>query len=146
EHHPSARGHGRRDRGADRVAVGDHGRGVDGEAEFGEEGDQQRAGGVLVDPGGGSVGGDDHAGAQPGHERTQSPDLPPVLVSTRTSVITAPLSTALTMSTTVSAATETAVRASISTPVRSVVLTVALISTASSATARSTTTPETAIG
>ena len=33
----------------------------------------------------------------------QSPDLPPVLVSTRTSVITAPLSTALTMSTTVSA-------------------------------------------
>ena len=49
----------------------------------------------------------------------QSPDLPPVLVSTRTSVMTAPLSTALTMSTTVSAATETAVSASISTPVRS---------------------------
>ena len=74
------------------------------------------------------------------------PDLPPVLVSTRTSVITAPLSTALTMSTTVSAATETAVSASISTPVRSLVRTVALISTASSATARSTVTPEIASG
>ena len=43
------------------------------------------------------------AGSRRGSPRAQSPDLPPVFVSTRTSVITAALSTALTMSTTVSA-------------------------------------------
>ena len=60
--------------------------------------------------------------------------------------MTAALSTALTMSMTVSAATDTAVRASISTPVRSVVRTVAVMSTDSSVTTRSTVTPEIASG
>src|SRR6476661_6808984 len=56
------------------------------------------------------------------------------------------LSTALTMSMRASAATDTAVRASISMPVRSAVRTVAVTSTPSSATVRSTATPCTAIG
>ena len=60
--------------------------------------------------------------------------------------MTAALSTALTMSMTVSAATETAVSASISTPVRSVVATEAPISTASSATTRSTVTDDSISG
>ena len=66
--------------------------------------------------------------------------------STRTSVIVVSLSTALTMSTSASAATATQVRASISTPVRSAVRTVAMMSTPSSATARSTVTACTATG
>src|SRR5690606_39565996 len=102
----------------------------------------QRPAPVLVDPGRGAVGSGDHQRAI-GHALLQSPDLPPVFSSTRTSVMTASLSTALTMSITVSAATETAVSASISTPVRSVVLTVAAISTASSATDRSSVTADT---
>src|SRR4029079_3841379 len=135
----------RRDRGAHRLTVGyDEGVGHR-EAQCGQELHDQWPGRVLVDAGGRPVGRDDHLGAQRCH-RDQSPDVPPVFVSTRTSVITAPLSTALTMSTTVSAATETAVSASISTPVRSVVFTAALTSPASSATARSTVTPETASG
>ena len=53
-----------RDRGADRLAVGyDDGR-VDVEAELGQELDEQRAGGVLVDAGGGAVGGHDHGAEQ----------------------------------------------------------------------------------
>src|SRR4051794_33751947 len=62
------------------------------------------------------------------------------------SLMTARLSTALTMSTTVRPATATAVRASISTPVRSVVRTVAVMSTPSSATSRSTVTDDRASG
>src|SRR5207248_5158814 len=125
------------------VTVGDDLRPVDSEPEALEAFRDQRAALVLVDAGGGAVGGRDderavgreQRAAGRGvecHVRLQSPDLPPVFSSTRTSVMTAPLSTALTMSITVSAATETAVRASISTPVRSVVFTVARISTASS--------------
>src|SRR4029450_4025372 len=78
--------------------------------------------------------------------RCQSPDLPPVFDSSRTSVMTAAGSTAFTMSTTVSPATATQVRASISTPVRSAVRTVAVISTASRATAKSTVTPSREMG
>ena len=55
-------------------------------------------------------------------------------------------STAFTMSITVSPATATEVSASISTPVRSAVRAVAVISTASSVTSRSTVTPCSAIG
>src|SRR4051794_429495 len=146
EHDPCAALDGRGDRLADRVAVGDDDRGVHREAELPERLDDQRTRGVLVDAGRGSIRRDDDRGPQGRHGRDQSPDLPPVFVSTRTSVITAPLSTALTMSTTVSAATDTAVRASISTPVRSLVLTVARISTAPSTTVSSTVTPEMARG
>src|SRR6478735_2860070 len=145
EHHAGAAVGCGRDRRADRLAVGYDDGGLDHEAELGQEVHDQGAGRVVVHAGGRAVGRDDHLGPQTAH-RAQSPDLPPVLVSTRTSVITAPLSTALTMSMTVSAATETAVSASISTPVRSLVRTVALISTASSVTARSTVTPEIASG
>ena len=52
-----------RDGGADRFAVGHDDRGADREAERPQELDEQRAGRVLVDPGGGAVGGhDDRAG------------------------------------------------------------------------------------
>src|SRR5690606_36162632 len=64
--------------------------------------------------------------------RTQSPERPPDLAVTRTSVTVASRSTALTMSMSASAATLTQVSASISTPVRSAVRTVALMSTPSS--------------
>src|SRR3954469_25661550 len=152
EHDPRTPFRGRGDRGAHGLSVGHDDRGAHDEAEALQRLDEQRTGGVLVDAGGGPVGGDHHLGPQARRRsaaaahRDQSPDLPPVFDSTRTSVMTAALSTALTMSTTVSAATETAVSASISTPVRSVVRTVAVISTASSATTRSTLTPETASG
>ena len=66
--------------------------------------------------------------------------------STRTASNDAAGSTDFTMSCSVSPATETAVSASISTPVRSVVRTVAVISTAESASARSTTTDDNEIG
>src|SRR4051794_4737106 len=146
QHHPRAGPDEAADRGADRRAVLHPRRLADEEAEVGEERRQQWSGGVLVDPGRGTVGGDDDARRQVVIHRCHSPDLPPVFDSTRTSVITAPLSTAFTMSTTARAATETAVSASISTPVRSAVRTVAVISTASSATVRSTVTPEMASG
>ena len=71
--------------------------------------DEQRAGRVVVDAGRRAVGRDDDrrrtctTSSVTRPSPAQSPDLPPVLVSTRTSVMTAPLSTALTMSMTVSA-------------------------------------------
>src|SRR5690606_29237514 len=73
--------------------------------------------------------------------RCQSPDLPPVLATRRTSVSSTDLSRPLTMSTTASPATATAVNASISTPVRSTIRTVAVTSTPWSPTTRSTTAP-----
>ena len=72
--------------------------------------------------------------------------MPPVFSSTRTSVMTAAGSTALIMSMRASAATLTEVSASISTPVRSAVRAVAVMSTPSSVTARSTVTPCSPIG
>ena len=49
--------------GLDRVAVGDDPRAVDREAERGEPLGEQGAALVLVDPGGGAVGGGDDQGA-----------------------------------------------------------------------------------
>src|SRR4051812_28332629 len=135
------------DRLAHRVAVGDDRSIGDVEARIAQGLDDQRSRLVGVHTTGRSVGRDDHGllhGRSAG--AVQSPLLPPLLESSRTSVIVAALSTALTMSTTVRAATDTAVNASISTPVRSVVRTVAVISTASSATARFTSTPLIASG
>ena len=105
QHHSCAVGDRGRDRRAHRRAVGYDDRVAHREVQRPQEVDQDRAGQVVVHPGRRSVGRDDDGSGDMddlfGH-RVQSPDLPPVLVSTRTSVITAALSTALTMSTTVS--------------------------------------------
>src|SRR5680860_120845 len=107
---------------------------------------------VRIDPGGrpgragDHHGGSGHDQSRAGHDSTQSPDLPPDLAVTCTSVIRACLSTALTMSISAKAPTDTAVSASISTPVRSAVRTVAVRFTPSSMTTRSTSTPWTPIG
>src|SRR5690606_28463708 len=140
QHHARAGGHRRAQRVGHRLPVVHDDRVGHDEAEPAQEVGDHRARLVGVDAVGGPVGGHHHTTGQA--HRTHSPDLPPVFVSTRTSVITAALSTALTMSTTVRPATATAVSASISTPVRSVVETVAVIATASSSTLRSTFTPE----
>src|SRR6266536_3890628 len=78
--------------------------------------------------------------------RSHLPERPPALVSTLTSVSTAPRSTALIMSNSASPAVATAVSASISTPVRSAVRVVAVLRTPSSVTASSTETECSAIG
>src|SRR5271169_23199 len=78
--------------------------------------------------------------------RRHGPVFPPSFHSTRTSVITAAGSMAFTMSISARAATDTEVSASISTPVRSAVRVMAVMSTPSSVTARSTVTPCSPIG
>ena len=96
---------------------------------------------VRVGEGGRGMGGADRSAV---HDRQasgfarQSPDLPPVLLTSRTSPITIALSTALAMSYTVSAAMVAANSASISTPVWAVVSTDASIVTAVSPTESST--------
>src|SRR3954447_18770343 len=137
-----------------RLELGDvvrtHVRALDGEPELPEPRREGLAAAVLVDPRGGPVGGGDDDGAGAGRQirghRVHSPLLPPDFASSRTSVIDARGSTAFTMSIIVSPATATEVSASISTPVRSAVRAVAVISTASSVTSRSTVTPCSAIG
>ena len=96
----------RRDRRADRVAVGHDGRSLAGEAQPGEEVDDAADRSRRRTP-------RPRRGWRPRRRRRaahgvasprdQSPDLPPDLVTMRTSVITARLSTAFTMSITVSA-------------------------------------------
>src|SRR5829696_2376361 len=135
------------------IPVGHHLGPVDLEPQAAQALDEDRAGAVLVDPGRGPVGDADDqrphgpaGGSSGGAPRRHSPDRPPLLCSTRTSLIVAARSTALTMSTSARPATATQVSASISTPVRSAVRTVAETWTASSATARSTSTPWIATG
>src|SRR3954466_8340983 len=129
--------------------VGADVRPLHGEAELAQPFGEHLPAAVLVDAGGGPVRGGDDDGAgvrrQPAH-RTHSPVFPPLLASSRTSVIVARGSTAFTMSIIARPATATDVRASISTPVRSAVRAVAVISTASSVTSIATVTPCRAIG
>src|SRR5690606_16525991 len=108
------------------------------EAPRAQRRDEERTAPVLVDPLGGSRGaGDDDGAAGVLHDcpfsvaspSRQSPERPPDLATTRTSVMRACLSTALTISMRARAETATAVRASISMPVRSAVRTVAEMST-----------------
>ena len=82
--------------------VGAHVRALDGEAQRAQPLGERLPAAVLVDPGGGPVGGGDDDGAgvggQLGAHRVHSPLLPPDLASSRTSVIAARGSTAFTMS------------------------------------------------
>src|SRR6185312_13997645 len=129
----------------DRLAVGDDHRPVHGTAGRPQQLGQYGPRTIRVYAPRGPVRRGDDQGADHGPSvvhRCHRPVLPPSFHSTRTSVITAAGSMALIMSTSASAATDTEVSASISTPVRSI----AVMSTPSSVTARSTVTPCSPIG
>src|SRR3954471_22861287 len=130
----------------DRDAVRDHVRPVHLEAQGTETLRKQRPAPVDARGAGNCRRDRDGQRAPSRHERCQSADVPPVLLSTWIRAITAAGSTALTMSISARAATATQVSASISTPVRSAVRTVASMSTPSSTTERPTSTPWMAMG